>query len=56
MKRFYQYRILLLYGHFVWITNESHYQSDAINTANAARAGQAMLDHDVMALIAQLPG
>jgi aminoglycoside/choline kinase family phosphotransferase len=51
-----QYKILLLYGHFVWITNESHYQSDAINTANAARAGQAMLDHDVMALIAQLPG
>ena len=35
-----QYKILLLYGHFVWITNESHYQSDAINTANAARPGK----------------
>lgn len=52
---FRQYKILLLYGHFVWITNEAHYQSDAINTANAARAGQAMLDHEVKALIARLP-
>ena len=55
-EAYYQYKVLLLYGHFVWITNESHYQSDAINTANAARAGMAMLDHQVMALIDGLPG
>jgi hypothetical protein len=51
-----QYAILLIYGHFIWMTTESHYQTESVNTANAARVSAAMLDHDVIGLIAALPG
>ena len=27
----------LLYGYFIWLTTESHYQPEAVNTANTAR-------------------
>ena len=51
-----QYGILLLYGFFIWMTTESQYQPEAVNTANAARVSAAMLDHDTAGLIAALPG
>lgn len=50
-----QYAIFLVYGHFIWITTESHYQAETVNTANAARVSAAMLDHDTGGLIAVLP-
>lgn len=51
-----QYGVLLLYGYFIWMTTESHYQPESVNTANAARVSAAMLDHDTAGLIAALPG
>ncbi|CAN7194856.1 phosphotransferase [Phenylobacterium sp. LjRoot225] len=50
-----QYGIFLLYGYFIWITTESHYQTEAVNTANAARVSAAMLDHDIDRLLATIP-
>jgi hypothetical protein len=50
----YQYAVFLIYGHFIWITTESKYQAEVVNTANAARVSQAMLDHDTLGLIAAL--
>jgi hypothetical protein len=49
-----QYGLFLVYGHFIWATTESKYQAEVVNTANAARMSQAMLDHDTMALVAAL--
>jgi aminoglycoside/choline kinase family phosphotransferase len=46
-----QYGILLVYGYFIWVSNESHYQPPAVNTANAARVSAAMIDHDIDALL-----
>jgi hypothetical protein len=37
------------------MTTESHYQTEAVNTANAARVSAAMLQHDIVSLIAALP-
>ena len=28
-----QYGLLLLYGHFIWMTTESHYQPESVNAA-----------------------
>jgi hypothetical protein len=49
-----QYAIFLIYGLFIWLTTESHYQAETVNTANAARVSAAMLDRDTAALIAAL--
>lgn len=49
-----QYGVFLIYGHFIWFTTESKFQAEAVNTANAARVSQAMLDHDTVRLIAEL--
>jgi hypothetical protein len=49
-----QYAIFLIYGLFIWMTTESHYQTEVVNTANAARVSAAMLDHDSIGLIAAL--
>jgi hypothetical protein len=46
-----QYGILLLYGYFIWMTTESHYQTESVNTANSARVSAAMIDHDIEALL-----
>jgi hypothetical protein len=46
-----QYAIFLVYGHFIWATTESKYQPEAVNTANAARVSQAMLDRDTLGLL-----
>jgi hypothetical protein len=50
-----QYGVFLVYAHFIWMTTESKYQPETVNTANAARVSQAMLDHDTIGLIAALP-
>ena len=49
-----QYAIFLIYGLFIWMTTESHYQTEVVNTANAARVSAAMVDHDSLELIAAL--
>ena len=49
-----QYGLFLIYGHFIWVTTESKFQPESVNTANAARVSQAMLDHDTIGLIAGL--
>ena len=49
-----QYAVFLLYGLFIWLTTESHYQTEAVNTANAARVSAAMIAHDSAALISSL--
>jgi hypothetical protein len=50
-----QYVIFLLYGYFIWLTTESHYQPEAVNTANTMRMNTAMLDHDMLQAIDRLP-
>lgn len=50
-----QYGVFLLYGLFIWQTTESHFQAEAVNTANCARVSAAMLDHDALGLLAALP-
>lgn len=49
-----QYGIFLVYAHFIWATTESKYQPETVNTANAARVSQAMLDRDTIGLVAAL--
>ncbi|MBW8754506.1 MAG: phosphotransferase [Sphingomonadales bacterium] len=49
-----QYGVFLVYAHFIWMTTESKYQPETVNTANAARVSQAMLDHDTIGLVAAL--
>ena len=50
-----QYVVFLLYGMFIWLTTESHYQPESVNTANSARMSVAMLDHDAIAVLDALP-
>ena len=33
------------YGYFIFVINESRFQTEAVNTAEAARFGAAALDH-----------
>lgn len=49
-----QYAIFLIYGLFIWLTTESHYQPEAVNTANAARVSASMLHHRAIDLLARL--
>ena len=49
-----QYAIFLIYGLFIWQTTESHFQPEAVNTANNARMSAALLDHDVIGLLDRL--
>lgn len=46
------YRRSLVWGLFVFLTNPVKYQSEAVNTAYAARFSQAALDHDLKGLLA----
>lgn len=46
-----RYRQFIAYGLFIFLINEVRFQTEAINTAYAARFGAAMLDHDVMQLV-----
>lgn len=52
----YQYGVFLLYGYFIWMTTDPYMQTEAVNTANAARVSAAMLDHDVLGLLERLNG
>jgi hypothetical protein len=45
------YRRSLAYGYFIFLINETRFQTEAINTAYAARFGAAMLDHDTLDLL-----
>ena len=49
-----QYAVFLSYGFFIWVTTESHYQPEAVNTVNAMRMSAAMLDHDIDGVLARL--
>jgi aminoglycoside/choline kinase family phosphotransferase len=46
-----QYAIFLVYGYFIWMTTEHFMQTEAVNTANAARVSAAMIDHDTLRLL-----
>jgi aminoglycoside phosphotransferase (APT) family kinase protein len=46
-----QYGLFLLYGHFIWMTTEPFMQSEAVNTANAARVSAAMIDRRTLELL-----
>jgi hypothetical protein len=41
----------LAYAYCIFIINESHYQSEAINTAYTTRISAAMIDHDTIGLL-----
>ena len=45
------YRQFLAYGFFIFLINETRFQTEAVNTANAARFGAAMLEHGVKELL-----
>ena len=44
------YRQFTAYGFFIFLINETRFQTEAVNTANAARFGASMLDHQVQEL------
>ena len=43
----------IVYGLFIFLINEVRFQTEAINTAYAARFGAAALDHDTVALTSE---
>lgn len=45
------YRREVIYGLFIFMINESHFQREAINTACAARFGAAAIDHGTLGLL-----
>lgn len=45
------YRQSLVWGLFIFLINQTQFQTEAINTAYAARFGAAALDHDLRALL-----
>lgn len=45
------YRRSILWGLFIFLTNEVRFQTEAVNTAYAARFSQAALDHDLRGLL-----
>ena len=45
------YRRETAYGYFIFVINESHFQTEAVNTAEAARFGAAALDHGTIELL-----
>jgi len=49
-----QYAVFQVYGHFIWMTTESQYQTELVNTANIARVNNAMLDHDTPGKLLQI--
>lgn len=50
-EAFEAYRHELAYGYFIFIINESRFQTEAVNTAQAMRFAMAMLDHDTHGLL-----
>ncbi len=49
-----QYAIFQVYGYFIWMTTESQYQTELVNTANIARVNATMLDHDTHGLLQRI--
>ena len=45
------YRRSLAYGYFIFLINETRFQTESVNTACAARFGAAMLDHGTLDLL-----
>lgn len=45
------YRRSIVWGLFIFLTNEVRFQTEAVNTAYAARFGQAAIDHDLRQLL-----
>lgn len=45
------YRQSIVWGLFIFLTNEVRFQTEAVNTAYAARFGQAALDHALWTLL-----
>jgi len=45
------YRRSLAYGYFIFLINETRFQTEAVNTACTARFGAAMLDHGTIDLL-----
>lgn len=45
------YRRSIVWGLFIFLTNEVRFQTESVNTAYAARFSQAALDHDLRALL-----
>lgn len=50
-EAWYDYRCELVYGLFIFMINEGHFQREETNTAFAARFGAAVLDHDSFQLL-----
>ena len=50
-EAFEAYRREIVYGLFIFLINETRFQTEAVNTANAARFGAAALDHGTRDLI-----
>ena len=50
-EAFEAYRHELAYGYFIFIINESPFQTEAVNTAQAMGFAMAMLDHDTHGLL-----
>lgn len=46
-----QYRLDLIYGFYIFIINETRFQTEAINTAYTGRFAAAILDHGVIAML-----
>ena len=49
-----QYAIFLVFGYCIFLINDAVFQSEAVNTAYAARFSAAMVDHDTMARIKEI--
>ena len=47
----FDYRMSVVWGLFIFLINETRFQTEAVNTAYTARFGQAALDHDIRKLI-----
>jgi aminoglycoside/choline kinase family phosphotransferase len=50
-EAWFMYRCASFFPVVTWLNNSGVWQPEAINTANAVRAGTAALDHDVYALL-----
>lgn len=48
------YAAYLAVGLIIWLCNDTVFQPEVVNTANAARFSAAMLDHDTMGILASL--
>lgn len=48
------YGAYLALGFFIWLCNDTRFQTEQINTANAARFSAAMIDHDTVGILRTL--